>query len=228
MRDAWLYASKKDNVREIGSALAELGYSPRHVDATGRGSGRAPELAVVVATKGEELHVQLLDRLRVDEDLVDVPLLLAVEQPHLPTARGLALADELLVLPFSLDELRARVARARRNARHAAGEDTVSIGSLRLDLATYEVTVDGRSVAFPYMEFELLKFLATHPNRAFSRESLLSCVWRYDYFGGERTVDVHVRRIRTRLGPEHAARLRTVRSVGYMFDARQAATTAAA
>jgi DNA-binding response OmpR family regulator len=228
MRDAWLYASTKDNVREIGSALAELGYSPRHIDGSDRGSRRAPELAVVVATEGEELHVELLDRLRNDEELVDVPVLLAVERPHLPTATGLALADELLVRPFTLDELRARVARARRNARHSTPEDIVRIGGLRLDLATYEVTIDGRGVAFPYMEFELLKFLATHPNRAFSREALLSRVWRYDYFGGARTVDVHVRRIRTRLGPEHAARLKTVRSVGYLFNARHAETTAAA
>jgi DNA-binding response OmpR family regulator len=228
MRDAWLYASTKDTTREIGSALAELGYSPRHVAGTGRGSGRAPELAVVVATEGEELHVQLLNRLRNDEELVNVPLLLAVQGPHLPTAEGLALADELIVRPCSLEELRARVARARRNASQAAAAETVRIGGLELDLATYEVTIDGQAVAFPYMEYELLKFLATHPNRAFSREALLTRVWRYDYFGGARTVDVHVRRIRTRLGPEYAARLRTVRSVGYLFDAREAATTFAA
>ena len=70
------------------------------------------------------------------------------------------------------------------------------------------------------MEYELLRFLATHPNRVFSREALLTSVWRYDYFGGARTVDVHVRRVRAKLGAAHAERLKTVRSVGYRFEAR--------
>jgi DNA-binding response OmpR family regulator len=81
------------------------------------------------------------------------------------------------------------------------------------------VTIDGRPVDFTYMEYELLKFLATHPGRAFSREALLSRVWGYDYYGGARTVDVHVRRVRAKLGQEHAARLKTVRSVGYRWEA---------
>jgi DNA-binding response OmpR family regulator len=68
------------------------------------------------------------------------------------------------------------------------------------------------------MEYELLRFLATHPNRVFTREALLTSVWGYDYFGGARTVDVHVRRVRAKLGTELAERLKTVRSVGYRFE----------
>ena len=68
------------------------------------------------------------------------------------------------------------------------------------------------------MEYELLRFLMSHPNRVFSREALLQRVWGYDYFGGARTVDVHIRRIRAKLGDEHAARVKTVRSVGYLFE----------
>jgi DNA-binding response OmpR family regulator len=70
------------------------------------------------------------------------------------------------------------------------------------------------------MEYELLKFLVTHPNHVFSREALVSRVWGYDYYGGARTVDMHVRRLRAKLGHEHASRIKTVRSVGYLFDAR--------
>jgi DNA-binding response OmpR family regulator len=73
------------------------------------------------------------------------------------------------------------------------------------------------------MEYELLKFLVTHPNRVFSREALLSRVWGYDYYGGARTVDVHIRRVRAKLGQEHAARIKTVRSVGYLFERRKQA-----
>ena len=79
------------------------------------------------------------------------------------------------------------------------------------------MTIDGEPVDFTYMEYELLRFLVTHPNRVFSREALLSRVWGYDYYGGARTVDVHVRRVRAKLG-EHAARIKTVRSVGYRFE----------
>jgi len=94
----------------------------------------------------------------------------------------------------------------------------VRVGSLELNLATYQVAIAGKPVSFTYMEYELLKFLVTHPGRSFSRESLLSAVWGYDYYGGARTVDVHVRRVRAKLGLEHAARIKTVRSVGYRFE----------
>ena len=86
---------------------------------------------------------------------------------------------------------------------------------------TYQVTVDGQAVAFTYMEYELLKFLMTHPNRVFSREALLSRVWGYDYYGGARTVDVHIRRVRAKLGHvARVARIKTVRSVGYLLDTK--------
>jgi DNA-binding response OmpR family regulator len=227
MRNAWLYSTTKNDTRDIGHALVELGYSPSHVAPDGRGAGRAPELAVVVASAGGALDVELLDRLRRDEELAGAPVLLAVDRSHLHTASALALADELLVQPFSLDELRARIGRATREARVSPDDDLVGVGTLVLNLATYDVTVEGQSVGFPYMEFELLKFLATHPNRVFSREALLARVWGYDYYGGERTVDVHVRRVRARLGEPNAARLKTVRSVGYLLDARQPQLTAA-
>jgi DNA-binding response OmpR family regulator len=97
-------------------------------------------------------------------------------------------------------------------------DEIVRVGSLELNLATYQVTIDAEPVDFTYMEYELLKFLVTHPGRVFTRESLLSRVWGYDYFGGARTVDVHVRRVRAKLGLEHAARIKTVRSVGYRFE----------
>jgi len=97
-------------------------------------------------------------------------------------------------------------------------DEIVRVGSLELNLATYQVTIDGAPVDFTYMEYELLKFLVTHPGRVFTREALLSRVWGYDYFGGARTVDVHVRRVRAKLGQEHAGRIKTVRSVGYRFE----------
>ena len=86
-----------------------------------------------------------------------------------------------------------------------------------LNLETYQAAVAGRVLDLTYMEYELLKFLAGHPAKVFTRETLLSRVWGYEYYGGARTVDVHVRRLRAKLGEEHAHLIQTVRSVGYRF-----------
>src|SRR5438128_1534070 len=89
----------------------------------------------------------------------------------------------------------------------------------RLDLGGYpwQSVCSGRPLDLTYMEYELLKFLASHPGKVFTRETLLSRVWGYDYYGGARTVDVHIRRLRAKLGEEHANLISTVRSVGYRF-----------
>jgi DNA-binding response OmpR family regulator len=226
MGDAWIYSTgaATDTLVRL---LAELGFSPRRMRADGDGAGaRPPMLAVVVAGREDPAPNALCAELRTRTELADVPLLLALEPEHLRWASDLVGADELLVPPYSVAELRVRVARARRalTADYAdddTSDDIVRAGSLALNLITYEVTIEGRAVGFTYIEYELLKFLMTHPRRAFSREALLTRVWGYAYYGSGRTVDVHVRRLRAKLGPEHAARIKTVRSVGYLFDAAQ-------
>jgi DNA-binding response OmpR family regulator len=226
MRHAWVYASTRESASEMSLALAELGFSPRYLEPGGglRPSGRdgaelrRPSLAVVVTGTGEAPPTDLLTGLREAEDLRGVSVLLAIEPEHLRGVRELTLAHELLVKPFSLEELGARVVRATVTDVALDEADVVRIGSLELNLATYQVTIDGRPISFAYMEYELLKFLVTHPNRVFTREALLSRVWGYDYYGGARTVDVHIRRLRAKLGQEHAARVRTIRNVGYLFE----------
>jgi hypothetical protein len=104
----------------------------------------------------------------------------------------------------------------------AAGDGTViRLGALAIDSETYRVTVAGRPLDLTFKEFELLRFLAQHPGRVFTRPSLLREVWGYDFYGGTRTVDVHVRRLRAKLGPEHEHLIETVRSVGYRAAATE-------
>ena len=91
----------------------------------------------------------------------------------------------------------------------------IRLGALALDTETYRVTANGRSLDLTFKEFELLRFLASSPGRVFTRPTLLREVWGYDFYGGTRTVDVHVRRLRAKLGPEHEHLIETVRSVGY-------------
>ena len=103
-------------------------------------------------------------------------------------------------------------------APHA--HSTLSSGSIEIDESAYTATVDGDQLDLTYTEFELLKFLVAHPGRVLSREELLKNVWGYDYYGGTRTVDVHVRRLRAKLGTEYDQCIGTVRNVGYRFDPR--------
>ena len=97
-----------------------------------------------------------------------------------------------------------------------------------LNFETYQAMIGDRPLDLTYMEYELLKFFVTHPGKVFTREQLLSRVWGYEYYGGARTVDVHVRRLRAKLGEEHAGLIQTVRSVGYLFGSSRRAISAPA
>ena len=127
------------------------------------------------------------------------------------------LFDDFILTPFRHQELEARLKHLFWSQGVDSRGEVLSHGDLVLNLETYQAAVDGRPLDLTYMEYELLKFLVSHPGKVFSRETLLSRVWGYDYFGGARTVDVHVRRLRSKLGEEYASLIQTIRSVGYSF-----------
>jgi DNA-binding response OmpR family regulator len=114
-------------------------------------------------------------------------------------------------------EARLRLVIGRQATTAPAAADEIRSGDLSIDEATYTARLRARVLDLTFKEFELLKFLAQHPGRVFTRAQLLQEVWGYDYFGGTRTVDVHVRRLRAKLGGEHEALIGTVRNVGYRF-----------
>ena len=127
------------------------------------------------------------------------------------------LYDDFCLTPFQPRELEARLAHLFWERGRGSRAELIEYGELVLNVATYQGSIAARPLDLTYMEYELLKFLASHPGKVFTRETLLSRVWGYDYFGGARTVDVHVRRLRAKLGEEHAGLIQTVRSVGYRF-----------
>ena len=225
MSDAWVYSEDESVAGALLPALAELGFSPRRANGNGNlvpsgddgAAPRPPSLVVVVVAPASPPPRELLERLARREELARVPMIAAVDADQIAAEEVFPDETELVVLPCDPGELGARVARARRRVTRVAEADIVRAGGLEINLATYQVAIDGEPASFTYMEYELLKFLATHPNRVFSREALLSSVWGYDYYGGARTVDVHIRRVRAKLGPE-ATRIKTVRSVGYRFE----------
>lgn len=125
--------------------------------------------------------------------------------------------DSFVLDGASAEETLARI-RIARGAQVAESETTIRVGDLAIDPETYQVRLRGRPLDLTYKEFQLLAFLATKPGRVFSRAQLLQEVWGYDFFGGTRTVDVHVRRLRAKLGAEHEALIATVRNVGYKVE----------
>jgi DNA-binding response OmpR family regulator len=127
------------------------------------------------------------------------------------------LFDDFCLAPFHPRELEARLKHLFWKKGGGTRPELVEYGALALNLETYQAYISGRPLDLTYMEYELLKFLAQHPGKVFTREMLLSRVWGYEYYGGARTVDVHIRRLRAKLGEEHAALISTVRSVGYRF-----------
>ena len=127
------------------------------------------------------------------------------------------LFDDFILTPFRHQELEARLKHLFWSQGIDSRGEVLTHGDLILNIETYQATINGRPLDLTYMEYELLKFLVSHPGKVFSRETLLSRVWGYDYFGGARTVDVHVRRLRSKLGEENAGLIQTVRSVGYSF-----------
>lgn len=142
-----------------------------------------------------------------------------------------ALTAEWQVTDFLLTtagpaEVEARLRLAIGQAGSADDPDEIRRGDLVIDEASYSARLRGRILDLTFKEFELLKFLAQHPGRVFTRAQLLQEVWGYDYFGGTRTIDVHVRRLRAKLGPEYESLIGTVRNVGYRFVMDSAAKSA--
>jgi len=122
--------------------------------------------------------------------------------------------DDFIADGFTGEEIRARLRRMAEEEKTPAA----AVGELEVDEERYEVRVGGAPVELTFKEFELLRFLMSRPGKVFTREILLEQVWGYDYFGGSRTVDVHIRRIRSKIEQEGHAYIRTVRGVGYIFE----------
>ena len=126
-------------------------------------------------------------------------------------------ADDFIVHPFRKAELLARLKQAIFRVRGPMGQRVIKVGDLLIDQDRYEVSVANRKVRLTYKEYQLLVVLASHPGRVYTRENFLSLVWGYDYFGGMRTVDVHIRRLRANIEDSTHSFIETVWNVGYRF-----------
>ena len=125
--------------------------------------------------------------------------------------------NDFIVSAATVSEFEMRCTLLLWPGEESAPADIVSVDNMTINLATYQVYIDDKPVDLTLMEYSLLSFLATHPSRAYSRETLLHRVWGFEYCGGTRTVDVHIRRVRSKVGPQVASHIVTIRGVGYLF-----------
>ncbi|MFV0252774.1 MAG: winged-helix domain-containing protein [Beutenbergiaceae bacterium] len=154
---------------------------------------------------------------------IDVPLLLVITEGGLPViGTDWGISDVVLADagPAEVDA-RLRLIAERDGAPATEVVQEIEAGELMIDAGGYTAKLRGSPLDLTYKEFELLKYLSQHPGRVFTRAQLLQEVWGYDYFGGTRTVDVHIRRLRAKLGPEHDSMIGTVRNVGYRFESQR-------
>jgi len=206
---------------ELAQSLDLAGYPWKAVADGDAVAGAEPEDgwsgAVIVAADDPDRAFAVCRAVR-KRELPLEPLLVLVSGAQLA---DLVLRDDLFddfcLYPFQPRELDARLKHLFMRTGLGTRPELVEYGDLLLNLETYQAAIAGKPLDLTYMEYELLKFLSSHPGKVFTRETLLSRVWGYEYYGGARTVDVHIRRLRAKLGEEHANLIQTVRSVGYRF-----------
>ncbi len=180
-------------------------------------------------SSGHEFDLVILDPEGIEQSLLNsvdsfvsdngfIPMLFIAEEDklarlHLPVQGR----NDFILATAGEAEFEVRCSLLLWPGEESAPADIVTIDNMTINLATYQVYIDSQPVDLTLMEYSLLSFLATHPSRAYSRETLLHRVWGFEYCGGTRTVDVHIRRVRSKVGPQVAAHIVTVRGVGYLF-----------
>lgn len=219
MRRAILVSDDVHTTAWIRQALSQLHLTLVEVhsrDLVATLAGADVDLVVVDGGRTPDPLAQAVENACADGP--QVKLMLVVEAEALSDMRmPTRLRSDFFVRGGGSDELVARVRALLWPGEEASTQELVRVGDLTVNLATYQVYLEGDPVDFAYLEYALFAFLVTHPDRAYTREVLLRRVWGTDYFGGSRTVDVHVRRIRAKIGGELSERLETVRNVGYLW-----------
>lgn len=215
--------SRTGGARDVLPALALLGHgvTVTPLDLGALSSARGHDLTLVDATRDLSRAQAVCRGLRaIDESATILVVMPEVGLAGLQPDWG---ASDFVLSTAGPAEVEARVRLLAHRPSADAPDATVRVGDLVVDPVSYQVRLRGRPLDLTYKEFELLRFLAQRPGRVSTRAQLLSEVWGYDFFGGTRTVDVHVRRLRAKLGPEHESMITTIRGVGYkLVPAEQA------
>lgn len=202
---------------DVLPALALLSHKVRVIPAQPAALVSAPAADVVILDARTDLVAAKSLAKVLNTTGMSSPLIIVVSEGGLPAISAEWGATDFILTGAGPGEIDARIRTALGRGRVVEKQDTISASGVIIDEASYSAKVHGKPLDLTFKEFELLRFLAQHAGRVFTREQLLSEVWGYDYFGGTRTVDVHVRRLRAKLGDLESL-IGTVRNVGYRFN----------
>jgi len=201
---------------QVLPALGLLGHRVRTIPAEPAALVSAPSSDVVmVDARGDLVQAKALCRILTTTG-ISAALMVIVTEAAMPALNSEWGFDDVVLTTAGPGEVDARIRLLTTRTRNSPDDQMISASGVTIDEASYQAKVNGKALDLTFKEFELLRFLAGHPQRVFTREQLLSEVWGYDYFGGTRTVDVHVRRLRAKLGDMESL-IGTVRNVGYRF-----------
>jgi DNA-binding response OmpR family regulator len=219
---AWtllLLSDQSEDVRELlpDFPLAPYDVIPAPLKTTGPADLIAihPDLLLVDATGDIDVAEEATRRLALAWETSLPSIVVIVNADTVSRFRYETGADDFVLDTARSGEISARLASAARRSGHGDDATVLKVGDLTVNPDNYQVYVHGQPLDLTYKEFELLKFLAQRPGRVCDRDLLLREVWGYDYYGGTRTVDVHIRRLRAKLGAEHETLIETIRNVGY-------------
>ena len=214
-----IIAAGNKSPAELSSTLTKRGYSCSVAADSQNIAERIPEYApdlILLADDGHPRIKELTAEIKQDTDL---PVFAVVAADGINTTDGrLDLVDDFVTSSARADELELRVKRLLLRTKRP-GEDQIKSGDLMIDLEKCEVSVDRRPILLTFKEYELLKCLAGKPGHVFTRDALLNRVWGYEYYGGDRTVDVHIKRLRSKIEDANHTFIETVRNIGYRFRA---------
>ncbi|OGP54347.1 MAG: hypothetical protein A2Y65_02390 [Deltaproteobacteria bacterium RBG_13_52_11] len=178
---------------------------------------RAPDL-VILALENPIAASPIIETIRKLGRERPIPILSLIPKGALKKTKGILFAvDDFAIEPCEMEEITLRVEKVLKETYAVDSKDLIRGGDLVIDLARREITLEGKTLTLTFTEYELLTFLAANSGRAFTREALLNKIWGYDYYGGDRTVDVHIRRLRAKLDWGKHSFIETVRGVGYRF-----------
>jgi two-component system alkaline phosphatase synthesis response regulator PhoP len=177
---------------------------------------KAPDI-IIVDTDSRERTEEIIGTVRGFRNERPIPILVCLSPEMLDQKELLLGVDDFVVVPCNEQEILVRIDRVVANHFGLEDDSIIRCGELRIDLSRRDVTVGGRRVSLTFKEYELARFLASHRGRVFTRETLLNKIWGYDYFGGDRTVDVHIRRLRAKIEGGRFSFIETVRGIGYRF-----------
>lgn len=219
MANLMLIAQESQTAHRLQAELVQSGFTCSVISYDNRiaelVSDRSPDLLLMELDSGQTNPERLVLAQALKEGK-SLPIIALVPSEQLANLNGQLHADDFLTSPYHTWELVLRVKRLlRRNG--TSDNEKIRCGDLVIDPAQCEVTLEGEVVELTFKEYELLRFLASNRGRVFTREALLNWVWGYDYYGGERTVDVHVRRLRSKIEDSKHVFIETVRNIGYRF-----------